>query len=122
MKKIVFAIIAVLATVGLNAQDAATSSGSGKKMWLSGHVGFGTDNNEYGGKDGQSSSNWNFGPAFGFMLNDKMAVGIGLDIAGSTTKENDAKDEIRKSMGWVVEPFFRYYFAGAGNFKFYGEA
>lgn len=118
MKKLVFLIMAVVTTAGLNAQEAAKTSGTDNKMWLGGSVGFGTDNT----KDGQSSSNWNFGPSFGYFLNEKMAIGLGFNIAGSTNEQNDTDEEVRKSMGWEVAPFFRYYFAGAGNFKFFGDA
>ena len=99
-------------------KPASSGSGTSNKMWLSGNVGFGTDNT----KDGETNSNWNFGPSFGYFLNDKMAVGIGVDFSGSTSKRNDTKNEIRKSSGWEISPFFRYYFAGAGNFRFFGEA
>ena len=123
MKKII-AMLAVLATVSLNAQEAspASTAGTTKKMWLSGSAGFGNDNE----KDGPSSSNWNFGPSFCYFLNDKMAIGLGvglngtkyvqdIDVAGTIYERTD------KSSGWQVAPFFRYYFAGTGNFRFFGD-
>lgn len=122
MKKSVFILLAVLATAGLKAQDAASAAGTTKKMWLSGNVGFGTDNQ----KDGPSSSNWNFGPSFGFFLNDKMAIGLGVGLGGTKQVQDivispDTYERTQKSMGWQVAPFFRYYFAGAGNFRFFGD-
>lgn len=123
MKKII-TMLAVLATVSLNAQEAASpasSAGTTKKMWLSGNVGFGTDNE----KDGPSSSNWTFGPSFGYFLNDKMAIGLGLNLNGSKSVDPDSPpstyEDTDKLMGWQVAPFFRYYFAGAGNFRFFGD-
>lgn len=118
MKKIII-MLAVVAATGLNAQDAA-SGGTTKKMWLSGNAGFGTDNV----KDGDKSSNWNFGPAFGFFLNQKMAIGLGVGLNGTKHVEpftNPDYERTTKTMGWQVAPFFRYYFAGAGNFKFFGD-
>jgi hypothetical protein len=125
MKKSVFILLAVLATAGLKAQDApisASTAGTTKKMWLSGNAGFGADNE----KDGPSSSNWNFGPSFGYFLNDKMAIGLGVGLNGGKTVQEfnvgtTIYERTDKSMGWQVAPFFRYYFAGTGNFRFFGD-
>lgn len=121
MKKIII-MLAVVAATGLNAQEAASSGGTTKKMWLSGGAGFGTNNF----KDGDKNSNWNFGPNFGFFLNDKMAIGVGLNLDGTKnvheyTSGASTYEGTTKTMGWTAMPFFRYYFAGAGNFRFFGD-
>lgn len=115
MKKMIV-MISVLAATGLTAQEATKSSGN--KMWLGGSLGYGSNNV----KNGETGSNWNVGPSFGFMLNDKMAVGINAGVFGSTLKRKNLLEDVTKTSGWNAAPFFRYYFAGAGNFKFFGDA
>ncbi len=109
MKKLMLVSLGLIMAMGLNAQ--------GNKMWIGGNAGFGTNNV----KDGDSFSSWQFGPTFAYMLNDNMAVGINLLSNGSTDKANNNSNDVYKMSGWNIEPFFRYYFAGAGNFKFFGD-
>lgn len=80
----------------------------------------------------------NFGPSFGYMLNDNMQVGLSLDLGFNYTKEFDAvfpgagayTPAFDKAEDWLVTkqfifgiaPYFRYYFMQAGNFNFFCEA
>lgn len=96
---------------------------AGNKMWLGGTAGFasgghsdkGDNTNDY------STMRYNFGPSFGYMLDDKMAVGINLLFSGSSQTDNDAIESKTSTSGYNIQPFFRYYFAGADKFKFYGD-
>ena len=87
-------------------------------MWTGGNVGFMTNNV----KDGSSSSSYVFGPQVGFMLGEKAGVGINLNFNGTTTNQNNDDNDKTVMSGWTVEPFFRYYFAGTGDFSFFGDA
>ena len=114
MKKVLLIALGLVMGVGSYAQE---SEGGANKMWIGGTASFGTDNI----KDGQGISNYEFGPSFGYMLNEKMAVGINLTFDGNTTTRNNNDNDVDKESGYNIAPFFRYYFAGAGNFKFYGD-
>ncbi len=87
-------------------------------MWLGGNAGFMTNNV----KDGSSSSAYMFGPQVGYMLGEKAAVGLNLIVNGTTVNQNDNQENVTKMTGWTIEPFFRYYFAGTGDFSFFGDA
>lgn len=115
MKKLLLLSIGLIMAAGLQAQGEESS---GNKMFIGGNAGFGTNNV----KDGDSFSAWQFGPTFAYMLDDKMGVGINVMMTGSTNKQNNNDNEVNTLSGWNIEPFFRYYFAGAGNFKFFGDA
>ena len=112
MKKTILLLFTMAIAIGSYAQDDVN------RWWLGGSAGFA--NASY--KDAESISGWQLGPQAGFMLNDKMGVGLNLLFNGFTTKENDDDNSITKDNGWMVEPLFRYYFAGTGNFKFFGDA
>ena len=87
-------------------------------MWLGGTVGFGSSSE----KDGMSSSAYIFGPSAGYMLGEKAAVGLNLNFMGTTMKQNNNSEDVSKSTSYEIQPFFRYYFAGTGGFKFFGDA
>ena len=69
-------------------------------------------------------------PSVGYMLNDKMQVGLSLGYTYTTnTNYNIAvyalgQEEWAKISNSIfsVSPYFRYYFAEAGNFHFFCEA
>lgn len=109
-------MIAAISAFGLKAQEGTKPSGN--KMWLGGTLGFGTNSI----KDGRTGNNWIVGPSFGRMINSKMAIGLNLNVSGSTIKEKNLTADVTKTSGWNAAPFFRYYFAGVGNFKFFGDA
>ena len=115
MKKVVIVAMALLLSVGLQAQGEKQSNST--KMWVGGNAGFNSSNT----KDAESYSQWRFGPTFAYMFNDDMAVGVNLYLNGWTQKQNNNENDIYKNNGWNVELFYRYYFAGAGNFKFFGD-
>jgi len=109
MKKI--GIITLMVFLGFSSQAQIG-------MWLGGTAGFMTNNE----KDGFSSSAYMFGPQVGYMLGEKAGVGINLNFNGSTVNSNDNQESVTKMTGWTIEPFFRYYFAGTGDFSFFGDA
>lgn len=115
MKKVLILTITLLMSAGIQAQGESQSTYN--KMWIGGNVGFSSSST----KDADSYSNWRFGPTFAYMFNDKMAVGTNLYIDGYTAKQNNNENEIYKHSGWNVELFYRYYFAGTKNFKFFGD-
>jgi len=121
MKKVLLIAVGLMFSAVTFAQDSESSE---NKMWIGGSAGFRTeghareDNNTYD----YYRTSYSFGPTFGFMLNDKMAVGLNFAIDGSTRKDENKTHDINKTFGYNFEPFFRYYFAGSGNFKFYGDA
>ncbi len=113
MKKVLLIAVGLIVGTSVIAQE----DGGGAKFFVGGNALYGTDNV----KDGASYSNYEFGPTFAYMLNEKMGVGINLSFTGDTWKQNnDVNNEVKNS-GYNISPFFRYYFAGAGNFKFYGD-
>ena len=121
MKKVLLIAACAVFTLGANAQDEGSSSS--KKMWLGGTVAFGSGSstNENNATQNTSSSRWEFGPEFGYMLNEKMAIGLALSLNGSSWSQDNADEDKSSSFGYEVTPFFRYYFAEAGNFKFLGQ-
>ena len=77
------------------------------------------------------TSNFTFAPSVGYMLNDNMQVGLGLMYVSNATTNYGAiatyyagqEDWMKtKSSAFGVAPYFRYYFAQAGNFNFFCEA
>ena len=70
-------------------------------------------------------------PSVGYVLNDNMQVGLGLlFVTGSTVNYGARATYYAGQEDWLktsgnafgVAPYFRYYFAKAGNFSFFGEA
>ena len=70
-------------------------------------------------------------PSIGYMLNDKMQVGLSLMyVTGSSVNYGTAATYYAGHEDWVkgkggafgIAPYFRYYFAQAGNFNFFCEA
>lgn len=77
------------------------------------------------------TSNFTFSPSVGYMLNENMQVGLGLlYTTGSTTNYGAIATYYAGQEDWVkfknsalgITPYFRYYFAQAGNFNFFCEA
>lgn len=71
-----------------------------------------------------------FAPTISYVLNDNMQVGIsiGMSMGSTTTYSAPAyaggkEDWVKRSINmYAVAPYFRYYFAQAGNFNFFCEA
>lgn len=76
----------------------ATAQEDGLKMWLGGTVNYcsSTDDSD------NDESELTIGPSFGYMLNQNMAVGLGIGY--SSSEANDLKNNFIE-----INPFFRYY-------------
>lgn len=115
MKKFILSLAAVTLVTVLNAQ-----------VFVGGSVGFNStqgankiDQNET--KDNTSRS-YSFSPMVGYSVNEKVAVGLELSIAGSYDNDNRDQATIEKGFGWGVSPFARYYFLNFNKFSVYGQA
>ena len=78
-------------------------------------------------QDGQKTFSIGFMPKVGYIINNKLAFGVGFGLSSSKTttpKEisTSGEEEIDKSFDWAFSPFARYYFARSGNFSLFGEA
>ena len=69
-------------------------------------------------------------PVISYVINDKMQVGLEFDIITNSTKnytlaayatDNEAWAKTSRS-SYAIAPYFRYYFATAGNFNFFCQA
>ena len=85
-------------------------------MWIGGQAGISSSTNDNDDK----SATGVFGPNFGYMLNDKMAIGLGL-LYSNTTEEDGATEVETKSNLFEIAPFFRYYKSLGDNCSLYGE-
>ncbi|MBP5327904.1 MAG: hypothetical protein J6Y98_08345 [Bacteroidales bacterium] len=71
-----------------------------------------------------------FAPSVGYMLNDNMQVGVGLFYSMQSTTNYTAAPYFANYEAWNLDkqsffgiaPYFRYYFAEAGNFNFFCQA
>src|SRR5688572_14630788 len=82
MKKSLLVVAALLVAGFAQAQD--------NKMWLSGTAMFSSSTNDP--SDAKTSS-WEFGPAFGYMINENIAVGLGLSIGGDTEESTTTETQ-----------------------------
>lgn len=94
MKKLLLTILAV----------AAISFTANAQLYVGGNVGFGVT-----ASDGGSATAWELSPEVGYNFNDSIAAGVALTFAGSP-------------FSFSVDPYFRWYFAKAGNAKFLADA
>lgn len=105
MKKLLAISMALLFGASVLAQEvqekANDSSKDDYKMWVGGEVTFGA----------MSDLDFTFGPSFGIMVANNMAVGGTLLFSSG----NNAYE-------WGLEPYFRYYLPVADQFAFYGDA
>lgn len=110
MKKTLL-IVAALCVAGISqAQD--------NKFWIGGSAQF----NNYSDDGDTKITGGNFSPSFGFSINPKIAVGIGLNYQSTTTKEkNSTGDTEQKNTEFGVMPFFRYYKSIGDKCSLYGE-
>ena len=120
MKKVLLIALGLVMGVSSYAQE---SEASGNKMWIGGVVGFNSNNDKDANDNTNDVSTFSYavGPTFGYMLNEQMGVGINTMFTASTATRNNSTADVTKNSGYNFEPFFRYYFAGTGNFKFYGD-
>jgi len=114
-----------LATVTVNAQDS--------KMWLGGTAGYSSSSSD---NVDTKISGGSFGPTFGYMINENLAVGLGLSYSGTKTTDGieelgadfdgDGFDDFllydsKSVSGLVIAPFVRYYKGLGDNLKLYGQ-
>lgn len=111
MKKTIL-MAATLLIAGLaQAQD--------EKMWISGSANFRNYND-----DGDTKiTGGEFSPGFGYCINPKIAVGIGLSYSSQKQEEDDGNNgTIENTMSeFSVAPFFRYYKSVGDKCSLYGE-
>jgi hypothetical protein len=121
MKKVVLALSATLMAFGLAAQDHP-SQAAGKPWWVSGSVLFANNNSTLGGNDISKTTTLGFSPSVGYMLTNKIGVGLNLGLTNSKTTNEDPNpvDEsvsVRNNFGL----FGRYYAIHTETFGFWGQ-
>jgi len=110
MKKTILIAASLLLAGFVQAQD--------NKMWLSGTVGL----QSYSDDDDNKTFGGVFSPGFGYSINPKIAVGIGLTYSSFTDEEEVGNDTYEfKTTEFSVAPFFRYYKSLADKCALYGE-
>jgi len=100
MKKL-FLTLAVLFSLALtvNAQDVG-------KMWVGGSVGLSSTKVKVG-DNSESYLNFKVIPEFGYVINDKMGIGIKLGYQQTELNLN-SENPTNKMEGFTVNPFLRY--------------
>ena len=119
MKKIILTVVAVLAFGFANAQETAKSTYGLSKgnMFVEGTFGVRSGNTSQSPSDVKTS--YTFNPKVGYMINDKVALGIRIDASQDKFYSNS------KSSTFGVGAFARYYFLSLGeqkSFQAYGQA
>lgn len=127
MKKVFLTLTLVAFAMAANAQ-----------IILGGQLGFGTGSGTYTQENASpvwdmpsyKTMNLTIAPTISYVLNDKMQIGLSIAYGtGSNTTYNFAAYALNQEV-WAktsrtnfrVAPYFRYYFAQAGNFNFFCEA
>lgn len=127
MKKVFLTLALVAFAFAANAQFV-----------IGGQLGFNTNGSKYTQESANpvwdspvaKAMNLTIAPSVGYMLNDNMQVGLSLEYTlTNTTNYNRAvyalgQEEWAKTSNSVftIAPYFRYYFAQAGDFNFFCEA
>ena len=128
---------------------AAFAFAANAQFVVSGQLGFNTNGGSTYNKNEAVATNetktpnnivntLSFAPSFGYMLSDNMQVGLGFGLGYTytknfntvapwgeayTTPNLDAENWTSTSqLNFNIAPYFRYYFAEAGDFKFFCEA
>ena len=119
---------------------AAFAFAANAQLIIGGEIGFNTT----GGNDkfeanapanaytvpNTKTSTFTFAPTISYALNDQMQVGVGLHYSLTSRKNFGApaymieKEDWRKTSSntYGITPYFRYYFANAGDFNFFCQA
>lgn len=125
MKKVLLSAIAVFSLTFANAQEEE-KKGFGfaeGDVLVEGNLMFGSNKDESGTNTVKTNS-FGFSPKVGYMLSDKLALGVELNVGSSKTEETDTgfnQEDKTNSFGAGV--FARYYFLDLGErFKTYAEA
>ncbi|GCD78353.1 hypothetical protein JCM31826_18350 [Thermaurantimonas aggregans] len=125
MKTNFFAVLLSLASLAANAQFKA-----GSKL-ITGDVSFGNSSNKVEDKtnnittvtNGPKQSDFGISAAGGYFLNDKLAIGLGIGFAVSTSEEQldpNTTSETRSNV-FSISPFVRYYIPYNEKFAFFGD-
>lgn len=110
MKKTIMIAAALLVAGMVQAQDT--------KMWLSGSAQF----RNYSDDGDLKVSGGNFSPAFGYCINPKIAVGLGLSYGSTVTEDNYDGIKVKTTESeFMAAPFFRYYKSVGDKCSLYGE-
>jgi len=112
MKKTLLTIALVSAVAFANAQN---------KMWLGGTISYSTESYD---PDPEEFSSLVFGPNFGYMVNDKLAVGLGITYnSQSASNLNDGAGETYDATQTQLTflPFVRMYKSLGEKVAIYGE-
>lgn len=82
---------------------AAISFTAKAQLYVGGNVGLAVT-----ASSGGSATAWEISPEVGYNINDSLAAGLSVSFAGSP-------------FSFSVDPYFRWYFAQAGNVKFLAD-
>lgn len=100
------------------AQDAEnTNHGFAKgNVFITGTVGYNaSEDNDY------KTKNWAVGPAAGYFLSDKIALGISINYTEGETKNKHRFVSPSKNNNLSLSVFGRYYFTPLNRFSVFGE-
>ena len=127
MKKVFLTLTMVALAMAANAQ-----------FILGGQLGFNTTSGTYTQENvtpvwdmpNYKGMNLTFAPTISYVLSDNMQIGLGINYTyGAGTNYNLAAYALNQEVwtktvrtSFSVAPYFRYYFAQAGNFNFFCEA
>lgn len=127
MKKVFLTLTMVALAMAANAQ-----------FILGGQLGFNTTSGTYTQENvtpvwdmpNYKGMNLTFAPTISYVLSDNMQIGLGINYTyGAGTNYNSAAYALNQEVwtktvrtSFSVAPYFRYYFAQAGNFNFFCEA
>lgn len=122
MKKIIFTTAAILAIGFANAQETIQKGFSKGDIFVEGAFSIRTGNTSQGPADIKKA--YGFNPSVGYMINNKIALGVDLDIASSEFYGVNTQGS-HKTGTFGVGGFARYYFLQLGeskSFNAYGHA
>ena len=111
MKKLILAAFVAVASLTASAQ-----------WWAGGEVGFNSYRSTIDGHKVASGSNFVVAPEIGYKLNDKLDVAVLIGYAHAEDGNKIFNYEIQDfdvANGFKLNPYLRYNFAEAGNFKFF---
>lgn len=113
MKKILFAVAGILASMTVSAQ-----------VWVGGSLGFASRSYDLGNspvkvKSEANEIGINFSPTIGYTINEKMDAGIELTF-NNVSNLGGVKDSIATSFG--ASPFVRFNFFQSGKISFLAQA
>lgn len=113
MKKVTLIGVFTILTISIYAQES-------KKMWLSGIIGLNAQTDKTSG--GETKTNqFEVGPQFGYMITDRMAIGLEATYSNYNTNSEFAYSKsTRQSLN--ISPFYRYYISNGEKLKFFGQA